>query len=207
MYNPFFYASLATTLLISLSCFKIVYIWKKRKLLFINFFSLGITYPLVFIFLSLWYYTHSLFALIVGNILLFVWITLFSLGTFILLFPKKSPLDYASLIFILIPFIYLFTRNIETTFIRALDLSYLILALTFIKLILFGKKPIKIASAFGVMIVLIRIIYAFPVLIELSTFSYIWFFNVFLTIPFVSFWIISEKRPDCFLNGYKREAY
>ena len=204
----FFFANIVVTLLICLSCFKIAYIWKKRKLLFINFFSLGMTYSLVFIFLALWAQTHSLFTLITGNVLLFAWIMLFSVGTFIMIFPKKSPFDYAPLIYILIPFIYLFTRSVEMTFILALDLSGTILILNFIKLILFGNKLIKIASTFGIMMLLVRIVYDFTVSIQLNTPIYAvpiytFILNILLASFFVSFLYISKNKPYYFLKSYE----
>jgi hypothetical protein len=198
-----FFVDLVVVFLITLSCLKIAYRWKKIELLFINFFSLGITYSLVFIFLTLWDYTHSLFYLIVGNILFFVWVILFSIGTFILVFPKKSPFDYAPSIYILIPFIYLFTRSIEITFNRTLSLSGFIMLLTFIKLLLFGKKPIKIASIFGFMAGLVSVFYTFVVLIGLNIPMYSFILNIFLAISFIGFWYISKNRPDDFLNNYK----
>jgi len=200
-----FFVDLVAVFLITLSCLKIAYRWKKIELLFINFFSLGITYSLVFIFLSYWNYTHSLFVLIVGNILFFVWVMLFSVGTFILVFPKKSPFDYVPSIYILIPFIYLFTRSIEITFNRTLSLSSFIMLLTFIKLLLFGKKSMKIASIFGFMASLVSIFYSFAVLIEVNIIMYSFILNIFLAISFIGFWYISKNRPDHFLNNYNPE--
>jgi len=196
----FLFANIVTVLLISLSCFKIAFIWKKRKLLFINFLTLGGTYFLVYIFLSFWFSTNSLFALTIGSIMLSVWTILFSVGTFIILFPKKSFLDYAPLIFILIPFFYFFTRSIESTLIKLLDISALILTLIFIKLIIFGKKPIKIAGSIGILSTIIVIIYVFGFLVKLSTSVYVLFFNIFLTIFFISLWHIFEKKSKYVLN-------
>jgi hypothetical protein len=134
--------------------------------------------------------------------LLFIWVILFSIGTFILLFPKKSPLDYAPLIYILIPFIYLFTRSVETTFIKTLDLSSLIITFTFIKLIFFGKKLVKVASTFGIIAGLITIIYIFTVFAELDARVYTLLFNAFLAVPFIGFLYISKNKPEQFLNTY-----
>lgn len=199
-----FFVDIIAVLLITLSCFKIAYRWKKTKLISINFFSLGITYPLVFIFLSYWKYTHSLFTLIFGNVLFFIWVILFSVGAFIIIFPKKSPLDYAPLIYVLIPFIYVFTRSTELTFIETIGLSNFILILTFIKLIFFGKKIMKIYSIFGLLSGLVGTISTFAILIELNIPAYTYLLtHIFLAIPFISFWYISENKPDHFLNGYK----
>jgi len=206
-HNFFFFANLVITTLIFISCFKIAYIWKKRKLLSTNFFLLGMTYSFVFFSLVLWSYTHSLFALTVGNILLFIWTISFSIGTFILLFPKKSPLAYAPLIYTLIPLIYLYTRDIEMTFIMSLDLSGVIIMSNFIRLLFFGKKLIKIASIPGTMMLLVRIIYAFSLSTELNNSIYaspiyMLMLNIFLAVSFISFWHISKNKPEHFFNMY-----
>jgi hypothetical protein len=130
---------------------------------------------------------------------------LFSIGTFIMLFPKKSPFDYAPLIYILIPFIYLFTESVEITFRRTLSLSGFIIMLTFIKLLLFGKKTIKIASIFGFMAGIASIIYTFTVLIQLNFPSPSFLLDVFLAISFIGFWYISKNKPEHFLNNYKTQ--
>jgi len=201
----FFFLNLVTALLISISCLNIAYIWKKRKIVFINFLSLGITYSLVYIFLSFWYYTHVLFTFIVGNILLFTWVILFTLGTFTIIFPKKTPLDYLPLIYLLIPFILLYTGSIETTLRYSLNLSGIILILTFIKLILFGTKSVKIVGTSGILVALIQIIYVFSVFFKISTDLFIFLFNVFLAVPFLGFWYISKKKPDRFFKSHGRK--
>jgi len=198
-----FFVNLVAVFLITLSCFKIAYRWKKRNLLSFNFYSLGMSYSLVFIFLSYWNYTYNLFALIVGTILFLVWSLLLSVGTFIIISPKKSPLDYAALMYVLMPFVYLFTRNIKLTFISILDLTGFIVLFTFIKLMFFGKRPIRIASTFGFVAGLVNIFYTFVVLIGLNIPIYSSMLtNVFLAISFCGFWYNSKNSPDKFFNVY-----
>jgi len=196
-----FFVNLVAVFLITLSCLKIAYRWKKRKSLSTNFFSLGFSYSLVFIFLSYWNYTQSLFALIVGTILLFAWVLLLSVGSFAIVFPRKSLLNYTHLIYVLVPFITLITRSIKLTFIAILDLSGFIILFTFTKLMLFGKKPIKIASVFGFVAGLASVFYSLIVLIGMNIPIYSsLLIDVFLAISFGGFWYVSNNSPDNFLN-------
>jgi hypothetical protein len=207
-HNFLFFTNIIAVFLISVSCFKIAYRWKKIKSLSTNFYSLGIFYFLIFIFISYWNYTHVLFSLIVGSILLLVWGLLFFAGTFVIFPTKKSPFDYAFLIYILLPFIYLFTKSIELTFVSITALTSFIILFTFIKILFLGKRPLKIASLFGVIAGLVSIFHAFVFLIELNIPMYsLLLINVFLAISFGGLSYISKNNPNDFLSHYNHEKY
>ncbi len=205
-HNFLFFVNIIAVFLISVSCFKIAYRWKKIKPLSTNFYSLGISYFLIFIFISYWNYTHVLFSLIVGSILLLVWGLLFFAGTFIIFHRKKSFFDYVFLIYILLPFVYLFTKNIELTFVSITALTSFIILFTFIKILFLGKRSIRIVSIFGFMAGLVSIFHAFVFLSELNIPIYSsLLINVLLAISFGGFYHISKNNPNDFLGFYNNK--
>jgi len=84
-----------------------------------------------------------------------------------------------------------------------MDLTGLILLLTFTKIILFGRKPIKIASVFGFLAGLISIFYTLAVLLNMDIPMYSSLvINILLSISLGGFWYISRKKPDYFFPGH-----
>jgi len=202
-YDFLFFVNFVSVFLITVSCLKISYRWYKRKLLAFNFITLGIVYPMIFIFLSYWNYTNSLFLFVIGTTLLCMWTVILSIATFLINPSKKTWLNYAPLIYIIVPFIYFYSEDIKLTLIQILDLTGFIVFFAFLKVIIFGKKIIKFAGIFGLVSGLVSIFYTFAVLMQLNMPVYSsLFINVFMSLSFISFWYISTKSPDHFFYDY-----
>lgn len=196
-------------IIIAFSSFRLMWIWRHRKFLAIDFFGMGSSYLVLLVWSLLWFLTLKQIFFFLMAIWSIFWALSYSYAMLRITHPtERRPMNWSILLYLSAVVIWVLTRDLYLTSLQILLITSLTVFVSSLFLITQCSKPMRkygiagmISGLIGASYVPVAILDILPITLQVGFFVFVPI-NLLVAYMLFGFLQVSNKNPKGFICDY-----